>query len=214
MKYRNIFKTMEEYNSSSLSYPNISLITDDNKVIVSNKRTQPNNEIWYTSTDGNVVEVDTSRINPLILVSNTYEDGKGVLKFKDDITSLPRFCFVECYTFKTINLPNSLTTIGDSAFRKCENLIEINFSKESQLTTIANYGFIVCSKLPSIVIPKSVTSIGDFAFSDCYKLNDVYYDGTKEELKSISSNLTFIHSIPTTCIVHCSNGDYPISDFN
>ena len=49
-------------------------------------------------------------------------------------------------SLESITIPNSVTSIGESAF----------------------YG---CSSLKSIVIPDSVTSIGKFAFSDCGNLN-------------------------------------------
>jgi hypothetical protein len=48
-------------------------------------------------------------------------------------------------------IPNSVTSIGDEAFRVCP--------------------------LKSVTIPDSVTSIGDSAFSDCYNLKSAYFQG-------------------------------------
>ena len=49
----------------------------------------------------------------------------------------------------TFSIPNSVTTIGDSAFSGCHSLT-------------------------SVTIPNSVTSIGDWAFNDCAHLRSVY----------------------------------------
>ena len=47
----------------------------------------PNDEIWYTSTDGNIVTPYSVDALPSI-VSNTYVDGKGIIKFATDVTSI------------------------------------------------------------------------------------------------------------------------------
>ena len=46
-----------------------------------------NNEIWYTSSDGNIVTLNRTSSLPSI-VSNTYVDGKGIIKFATDVTSI------------------------------------------------------------------------------------------------------------------------------
>lgn len=45
----------------------------------------PNDEIWYTSSDSNIVSPHDTTALPTI-VSNTYSDGKGVIKFDSDLT--------------------------------------------------------------------------------------------------------------------------------
>ena len=41
----------------------------------------PNNEIWYTSSDGKVVTPNKSDAFGASIISNTYSNGKGVIKF-------------------------------------------------------------------------------------------------------------------------------------
>ncbi len=63
---------------------------------------------------------------------------------------------------------NSVTNIGDSAFRHCESLTKINIP--NSVTIIGNSAFDDCSSLISINIPDSVTNIGKSAFWGCYNL--------------------------------------------
>ena len=64
----------------------------------------------------------------------------------------------------SIEIPNSVTSIGDFAFGACRNLTSI--SLPNSVTTIGEGAFYNCTGLTSITIPNSVTSIGKDAFSN------------------------------------------------
>ncbi len=70
-----------------------------------------------------------------------------------------------------VELPDNLESIGDAAFRYCENLTDINIP--SGVTSIGEEAFYECNKLKNINIPSGVTSIGRRAFSYCYELTDI-----------------------------------------
>ena len=69
-------------------------------------------------------------------------------------------------------IPDSVTSIGEYAFRNCTYLTSIAIP--SSVTSIGERAFSGCTSLTSITIPSSVTSIGEYAFLDCYKLVEVY----------------------------------------
>ena len=73
--------------------------------------------------------------------------------------SVPRRAFGD---FVGGGLPVS---IGNNVFINCINLTSITFESGSHLTSIGEYAFRGCENLYSIVIPSSVTSIGQYAFS-------------------------------------------------
>ncbi len=68
-------------------------------------------------------------------------------------------------------IPNSVTSIGGSAFRYCTNLTSIDIP--NSVTSIGEYAFQDCIGLTSVTIPNSVTSIGHYAFSGCTGLTSV-----------------------------------------
>ena len=88
-----------------------------------------------------------------------YEDDVLFNKDKSKIISF-RNQNVESYV-----IPNSVTSIGDSAFWGCRSLSDIVIP--SSVTSIGDSAFGDCSSLSKIVIPSSVTSIGDCAFDNC-----------------------------------------------
>ena len=67
----------------------------------------------------------------------------------------------------TVNIPNSVMTIGEEAFHWCDKLTSVNLP--SSLTTIGDGAF-ASTGLMSVVIPSSVVSIGTNPFSYCPNL--------------------------------------------
>ena len=68
-------------------------------------------------------------------------------------------------------IPNSVTHIGDSAFRYCNSLSSIIIP--DSVTHIGDYAFYGCHSLSSITIPDSVTHIGKDAFYCCFRLSSI-----------------------------------------
>ena len=159
-------------------------------------RMQGNNEIWYTSADGSIVEPHDGEFaqgnsdfnpDPLVvfganIVSNTYENGVGIIEFDADITSIGYGAFVGCQ-FKSVTLPESVTSIGDAVFIYCtaesinipnnvtsigEAAFSISDIKQINIpegvNVIKPQTFMSCDSLESVVIPSTVTSIADKAF--------------------------------------------------
>ena len=78
-----------------------------------------------------------------------------------------------------MTIGNSVTSIGDYAFRGCSSLVEIVIP--NSVTSIGKCAFAYCNSLTNVVIPDSVELIGDDAFYLCYSLADVYYTGSEDE---------------------------------
>ena len=138
----------------------------------------PNNVIYYTSSDGNIItpDVGTGEENKGFganIVSNTYSGGRGVIVFDGPVTIIGTSAFGEYLPGHTNNLvsitiPNSITRIEKLAFSECLKLKSINIPYG--ITHIGDKAFYSCESLTSIIIPDSVTYIGRGCFQYCYSL--------------------------------------------
>ena len=134
----------------------------------------PANEIWYTSTDGEVVtpfwEIDEegNSVFNANIISNTYENGKGVITFDSDVTSIGYGAFAMRTNLKSIIIPNRVTVIGVSALAYNKTLTSVILPES--LTFIGEDAFCGCSSLETITIPNSVVEIESYAFGECISL--------------------------------------------
>ena len=72
---------------------------------------------------------------------------------------------------KTTIIPNSVTNIGQGAFRNCSSLTSITIPNSVKI--IEQTAFYSCTGLTSVTIPNSVTSIGTYAFYNCSGLTEI-----------------------------------------
>lgn len=89
----------------------------------------------------------------------------------DSVTSIGESAFEMCHSLSSITLPNYVTTIGKRAFMLCSTLSSINIP--NKVTSIGEDAFSSCAALSQINIPASVESIGNKAFNGCASLNSI-----------------------------------------
>ena len=80
-----------------------------------------------------------------------------------DNTKIPNFVLQNCTKLVDIYFPDTITSIGQSAFSSCTGLTNITIP--NNVTSIGQSAFSSCTGLTNITIPDSVTSIGMSAFS-------------------------------------------------
>ena len=103
--------------------------------------------------------------------TNTLIAGCQNTIIPNSVTSIGESAFSGCYSLTSITIPNSVTSIGYMAFEGCSSLTSITIP--NSVTSIGYRAFRDCSNLTSITIPNSVTSIGNWAFYDCSNLTSV-----------------------------------------
>ena len=89
----------------------------------------------------------------------------------DSVTSIGDSAFCGCSSLQSVTIPDSVTSIGDGAFQGCSSLQSVTIP--DSVTSIGDSAFSFCSSLQSVTIPDSVTSIGDLVFNGCSSLYSV-----------------------------------------
>jgi len=112
--------------------------------------------------------------NPLFNAHHLYSDENTEiteLVIPNSVTSIGGSAFYGCSGLTSITIPNSVTSIGGSAFRDCSGLTSVTIP--ISVTSIGGSAFNGCSGLTSVTIPISVTSIGEWAFNGCSGLTSI-----------------------------------------
>lgn len=170
----------------------------------------PDNEIHYTSSDGNVVTPDSRSSFGANIVSNTYNDGLGVITFDGTVTKIGDWAFQNSL-LTSITFPTSVTELGVLAFDGCDGLTSPPLT--NNITSVKRYCFSFCNGFSSTTLPTSLTIIP----------NGMFYDGTIR-IVNIPSTVTEIgamafanhrsltvimgSTVPPTMIIDSSTSSY------
>ena len=120
----------------------------------------------------------------------------------NSVTSIGESAFDGCMGLKSVNIPNSVTSISKNTFSRCRELTSIDIP--NSVTEIGYGAFEGCYSLTSVNIPNSVISIDEDAFRECVSLTSV----------TIGSGVTSIYSkafsnCPNLTDVYCLAENVP-----
>ena len=142
--------------------------------------------VRYKGTAADVTIPSRYKGKPVTMIDHAafYNSAVTSVTIPDSVTSIRDSAFVFCSQLTNISIPNSVTAIGSFAFDGCTKLESITLP--SSLSTIQSYAFYNCGNLKTIRIPVSVTSIGNFAFDGCPSSMTVTYSGSKKQWDAIA----------------------------
>ena len=191
------------------------------------------NEIWYTTVDGSIMNPNLNNLNNNTLIDNTYKDGLGILTFTDTVkiahfsgnggiggnASVFDGAEITGGKLKTMQFPLiDDTIVGHGMWADNEFLTTVNIP--NGVVAMLDGLFVGCANLTSITIPVSVIKLGesylyehpetggfykDQATFEGSSITDIYYEGTVEQW----SNIEIIGENPAIT-VHCTDGDVTI----
>ena len=122
--------------------------------------------VTYTTSAYPTASKHSSYSGNIVIPSKVTYSGKT---YTVKVIDFDAFCW--CDGLTSVTIPNSVTSIGQSAFESCSGLTSVTIP--NSVTSIGVCAFSHCSGLTSVTIPNSVTSIGDYAFSKCSGLSKV-----------------------------------------
>ena len=183
-----------------------------------------NCKILYTSTDGNVITPYKTDAFGANIVSNTYENGQGVITFDGEVTTiganafwtrvtlasitLPQsvnyigyYAFQGCNSLRSITIPDSVTNIDTNPFLDCKALEEFNgkFASEDKRCLIVNgvlNTFAIGSGVTEYNIPSDVNIVGSSSFAGCTTLTAVTIPGSTTVIRAAAfSNCSNLASV-------------------
>ena len=158
-----------------------------------------------------ITSIGRNAFNAFYRESNYYIRS---IQLPDSITSIGAQAFAYLLQLTSITIPDGVTTIENMLFESCRFLTEINLPKK--LTSIGYEAFDNCESLQSLVIPEGVTHIGSRVFVGCKSLQSlVIPEGVKKIGYSAfhgCSSLTSISLPASLSSLFCSDNPFENCD--
>ena len=121
----------------------------------------PGNQ-YYTAVDKVLFNKDLSKL------VRCPEGINDVVEIPASVITIGESAFRNCAQLTSLTIPEGVASIGDWTFASCESLTDIKLPES--LTRIGEYAFAYCDSLTGITISKNVTDIGEDAFEGCDSL--------------------------------------------
>ena len=198
--------------------------------------TNPNNKIYYTTTDGLWPISTAPSTLGSNMISDTYENGQGIMTFLGPVIWLGDHSFANTTRLKTITIPSSVRQIGYNPFAYCDNLSDFYgkfsssdnrcliqdgtlksfapaemtvYSVPAGVTVIVKHAFIN-NTLNEIDIPDSVTEIESEAFRS--SINNIIRINIGKGITKIGNYALYCGTYH--CYVYCKAAVPPVAEGN
>ncbi len=143
--------------------------------------------------------------NTIKYISDTQNGGRAIggcssltsINIPNSVTSIGSHAFENCYSLPSINIPSSISSIEINTFANCSSLTSINIP--NSVTSIGSQAFQQCFSLPSINIPSSVSSLGNGTFINCRSLTLIVFEG--KAMSDVTSMANYPWGASITAIV-------------
>lgn len=95
----------------------------------------------------------------------------GTYAIPDSVVSIGPSAFAFCTNLTGVTASSGIKEIGSGAFQYCQGLTNLPIG--SGVTNIGSYAFYRCTAVTNLVVPASIISISDSAFANCTGLTNV-----------------------------------------
>src|SRR6185436_15731519 len=134
----------------------------------------------YSSLDG----VLFNKAQTTLLIFPPGRGGNYVIP--NSVASIGSSAFSGCTSLTSVTIGNSVTNTGVSAFSGCTSLTNVTIP--NNVTGLGNASFSGCTSLTQVTIPNSVSSIGYEAFMRCSNLANLTFLGNAPALTPYPTN--------------------------
>lgn len=205
----NSYGVLTKYSGSSDVHirANVSALTTtvfDNMKVTSfsvnsnNKYFKAVDGVLYTKDGKKLVRYPSGRkgafVVPSTVTSIAQDAFRGCsvtsIQIPDSVSAIGNSAFYNCKKLETINIPSKVTALRKNMFYHCSSLK--NITLPPKLEVLGNSAFKGCRSLESISLPSSLNKMGNYIFNDCKSLTEI----------SIPKKLT---TIPYSAFKNCSS---------
>lgn len=163
-------KALVDFECIKLNYESTGYVTDI--------KYGSNTARWYYYPDENMLLISGNSVVGGKFYDEDYNpikfDNIDTIRFYDDVTSIGRGW--DAVNPKHVYFSDRLNSITYAAFEGCKNLVALNIP--DSVTLLGEYAFEGCTGLKSVTVGKGVQNIPQFCFKNCIALQDLNLLGT------------------------------------
>lgn len=135
------------------------------------------------------------------------------IKIPDSVETIGNAAFRYCQNLERIALPSALQTLSNVTFYGCTALSEVTFPASLETIQVGAFGY--CRNLSEVELPASLKTIQSYVFGGCSDLKTVSYDGSLEQWNHITANNDVLgYSCPSLVMNDYTAQFIPVKDEN
>lgn len=152
-------------------YPYTGTVFNSDGIVFVNKGTSLS-VVDYLGEDDHVsIPAQFSGKNVSVIGTRAFDRSQiAGVTLPETLTSIEDSAFYRCFNLQSVEVPNNVEVIGNEAFRFCSNLTTLTLG--SNLKDIGEYAFASCG-IAELILPEGVTHIGEYAFYFCENLKTI-----------------------------------------
>lgn len=129
-------------------------------------------KVYKLTISGPLNGIDLEVIQKRLPILRILDMGNATLNSGQRVPDkLPYNMFDGRKYLKSVTLPSNITSIGENAFRNCDDLTSVKMPEG--LSEIENFAFQNCHALSSVSFPSTLNVIGFYAFQNCMGLSSL-----------------------------------------
>ncbi len=116
------------------------------------------------------------------------------VEIPESVKTIGARAFQDCGNLSRVTIPSTVATIDRFAFENCAQLKVVRFARDSRIRIFEDGLFRGCSSLAEITIPAYVAAVRKEAFAGCSQLENVYFEG-----RPLVVEESAFSGVPTNC---------------
>ncbi len=135
----------------------------------------------YTGKETEVIVPEQLDGLPVVAIGDhtfNYREDIVSIELPPTITEIGNMAFFKCSALQSIVIPEGVTLLDQSCFAGCEELVSVGMPESVE--TVGDFAFLACSQLTEIMFGEQLRSIGQGAFQLCTALIRIIIPSTAE----------------------------------
>ena len=156
-------------------------------------------------------EIDGKKVSTIGKECFAYNTRLRTINLPEELKYIEESAFENCSYLLNITIPKSVISIGSSAFLNCSRLSTVGMYGDSDLEIIEDYAFRNCGRLVRIDLPDNLKTLNGSAFYGCNQLKQIFISNENKYF-NILNNILYSEDYTTLIYSPAGNSEEIVID--